>query len=132
MTSNNKFCPNCSTLLHPSEKFFNQENDEDSEQEFEDGLYLSCKECSYLEKTNTFSTIHFTKKVEKIQYVHPKRIISDYMYDMTLPRTRTKECSNSQCSSRNKDNPEIILITAEEHPEIAYLCTVCKFIWGKL
>lgn len=132
MSSNNKFCPDCSTLLYPVERLTENDDAKEDDEEFEEGLYLVCKECFYSEKTNTFSTIHFTKKVEKIQYVHPKRIISDYTYDMTLPRTKSKQCINSKCPSRNGDNPEIVLITAEEHPEIAYLCTICKYTWGKL
>ena len=132
MSSNNKFCPDCSTLLHPVERLSERGDDKEDDEEFEEGLYLVCKECSYSEKTNTFSTIHFTKKVEKTQYVHPKRIISDYVYDMTFPRTKSKQCANSKCPSRDGDNTEIVLITAEEHPEIAYLCTICKYTWGKL
>ena len=130
MSSKYKFCPECSTLLHPIERISEYEDTKDSEEE--EGLYLTCKECSYSEKTNTFSTVHFTKKVEKIQYVHPKRIIYDYIFDMTYPRTKSMECANIKCSSRNKDNPEVVLITSEEHPEIAYLCTVCKNMWGKI
>jgi len=133
MSSNNKFCPDCSTLLHPMEKFKDGDTKEsDDDEETEEGLYLVCGDCSYSEKTTTFSATHFSKKVEKTQYVHPKRIIEDYIFDMTLPRTRSKSCSNPKCPSRDNDNPEIVLITAEDHPEIAYLCTVCKFIWGKL
>jgi len=131
--SNNKFCPDCSTLLHPSEKIHDRDSKEsDDDEELEDGLYLVCGDCSYNEKATTFSTTHFSKKIEKTQYVHPKRIVSDYIFDMTYTRTESKPCANSKCPSHGKDNPEIVLITTEEHPEIAYLCTVCKYIWGKL
>jgi len=131
MISNNKFCPGCSTLLHPIEKM-SENDDSKNDEDFEEGLYLICKECSYREKTNTYSKIHFTKKIEKTQYVNPKRIVYDYMYDMTLPRTRSIQCVNKECPSRNGNNPEIVLITSEEHPEISYLCTICKNIWGKI
>jgi|688.fasta_scaffold1151612_2 DNA-directed RNA polymerase subunit M/transcription elongation factor TFIIS len=132
--SSNDFCPECSTLLHPEEIFI---DDEESDSETEDekktsGLYLVCGECSYKEKTNSFSTYHFSNKVEKIQYIHPKRLVEDYIYDMTYPRTKTKSCTNSTCPTNGKENPIIILITSEDHPEIAYLCTVCKNIWGSL
>jgi len=135
MSSSNKFCPDCSTLLHPIEKFNKLDSKEsDDEEELEDGLYLKCGDCSYSEKAPTFSTTHFSKRGENEQnsHVHPKRISLDYMFDMTYPRTKSKPCANSECPSRGEDNPEIVLITNGEHPEIAYLCTVCKYIWGKL
>jgi DNA-directed RNA polymerase subunit M/transcription elongation factor TFIIS len=137
MTTNNDFCPECSTFLHPEEIFVDEETEEtDSETEEEKktmgGLYLVCGECSYKEKTNSFSTFHFSNKVEKIQYIHPKRLVEDYIYDMTYPRTKTKSCTNLKCPTYGKENPIIVLITSEDHPEIAYLCTVCKNIWGSL
>ena len=124
----NKFCLDCSTLLRPKEKFFGEDKDEKQE----DGLYLVCDDCGYSEQINTFVANHFSKKSEKTQYVHPKRIANDYIYDMTYSRTKTKNCSNSECSSIGNENPEIVLITSDDHPEIAYLCTTCKYIWGKM
>jgi DNA-directed RNA polymerase subunit M/transcription elongation factor TFIIS len=132
MTSNNKFCPDCSTLLHPKEKYFETEEVNLDDEKKEDGLYLVCDDCGYDEKINTFVAKHFSKKNEKTQYVNPTRITNDYIYDMTYSRTRTKICSNIKCSSRGGKNPEIVLITSEDHPEIAYLCTICKSMWGKM
>ena len=132
MTTNNKFCPDCSTLLHPKEKSFDTEEVDSDDEKQENGLYLVCEDCSYREKINTFAAKHFTKKLEKSHYVNPKRIANDYIYDMTYSRTRTKVCSNNDCSSKGNENPEIVLITSEDHPEIAYLCTTCKYIWGKM
>ena len=115
MSSNNKFCPDCSTLLHPREKFRDGDTKEsDNDEEAEEGLYLVCGDCFYSEKTITFSATHCSKKVEKTQYVHPKRIVEDYIFDMTLPRTRSKVCLNPECPSRGNDNPEIVLITSED------------------
>lgn len=130
-TTSNKFCPNCSTLLHPTEKNVDEDDNEENENGIA-GLYLVCEDCFYREKTTTFSATHFSKKIEKTQYVHSKRIINDYIYDMTFKRTRSKSCSNDKCPSHGKANPEIVLITNEDYPEIAFLCTVCKYIWGKL
>lgn len=135
MSVKNDFCPECSTLLHPEEIFSDNEDsneDETEEKTPSGGLYLVCGECSYREKTESFTAHHFSKKIEKIQYVHPKRIVEDYIYDMTFPRTRSKVCSNKECPSQGKENPIIVLITSENHPEIAYLCTDCKYIWGKI
>lgn len=132
MTSNNKFCPNCSTLLQPKEKSFGVEEVDSDDEKQEEGLYLVCDDCNYSEKITTFVVKHYSMKLEKSQYAHPKRIVSDYIYDMTYSRTRTKICSNIECQSRGSENPEIVLITSEDHPEIAYLCTVCKYIWGKM
>lgn len=132
MTSNNKFCPDCSTLLHPKEKSFSSEEVDSDDEKQEEGLYLVCDDCGYSEKITTFVAKHFSKKLEKSQYVHPKRIVNDYIYDMTYSRTRSKLCSNIECPSRGNENPEIVLITSEDHPEIAYLCTTCKYIWGKM
>jgi DNA-directed RNA polymerase subunit M/transcription elongation factor TFIIS len=132
MTSNNKFCPNCSTLLQPKEKSFGVEEVDSDDEKQEEGLYLVCDDCNYSEKITTFVVKHYSKKLEKSQYAHPKRIVSDYIYDMTYSRTSTKICSNIECQSRGGGNPEIVLITSEDHPEIAYLCTVCKYIWGKM
>lgn len=132
MTSHNKFCPDCSTLLHPKEKYFGEEEVDSDDEKQEEGLYLVCNDCSYSEKITTFVAKHFSKKLEKSQYVHPKRIANDYIYDMTYSRTRTKLCSNIECKSRGNENPEIVLITSEDHPEIAYLCKTCKYIWGKM
>ena len=122
------FCPECSTLLHP-EEIIDGNNDD---VETLNGLYMVCSECSYKEKTNSFSMYHFTNKVEKIQYINPRRLVEDYIYDMTYPRTKTRSCTNVSCPTIGKENPIIILITSEDHPEIAYLCTVCKNIWGSL
>ena len=136
MSTINKFCPDCSRLLYPVEKIPDNDTssdvEDDDDEKIEGGLYLECDNCSYHEKTNTYSTVHFSKKVENVQYAHPKRIIDDYVFEMTLPRTQTKPCSNFKCPTRGKKNPEIVLITSEKHPEIAYLCTVCKFTWGKM
>ena len=130
-STSNKFCPNCSTYLHPVEKSF--ETDEEIKDGNEgEGLYLVCDDCFYHEKAITFSATHFSKKIEKTQYVHPKRIITDYVYEMTFKRTKEKICPNENCPSRGKANPEIILITNEFHPEIAFLCTECKYVWGNL
>lgn len=130
MSLNNQFCPNCSTMLRPIEKLKNNEDYDESEN-FEEGLYLECRECFYNEKTNTFSKIHFSKKYKKIHYIHPKRMVNDYIHDKTYSRTTKIECINNECSSRNNKNSEIILITSKEHPEIGYLCSECKNIWGK-
>lgn len=131
---NYKFCPDCSTLLSPTEKSENDidENDENDKDENLklSNLYLVCNECMYSEKALTFSVVHSTRKVEKTMYANPKRLVQDYMYDVTLPRTMQKPCVNPECETKGKANPEIILITSEKHPEIANLCTVCKNIWG--
>jgi len=139
ITSPNKFCPNSTTLLYPIEKSSSDIeedgsgiNQDEPEGEEKTGLYLVCGDCSYNEKAITFSATHFSKKKEKTQYVHPKRIIADYIYDMTFKRTKSQPCANKDCPSRKKENPEIVLITNEDHPEIAFLCTTCKHIWGKL
>ena len=136
MSSNNDFCPECSTLLHPEEIFDEEIHEDESEKDEEtktnSGLYLVCKECSYKEKTNSFCTYHFSNKVERDQYINPLRLVNDYIYDMTYPRTKTKSCINLKCSTYGKENPIIVLITSEYHPEIAYLCTVCKNLWGIL
>ena len=90
-----------------------------------------CDECGYYEKTNTFSTTHFSKKVEEIKYMNNNRMVNDYIFDKTFARTKKLECVNSKCSSRGKNNPEIILLTTDKRPEIGYLCSTCKSLWGK-
>ena len=41
------------------------------------------------------------------------------------------ECLNLECPSKKTENPEIIMITNEDFPEISYMCSECKYIWGK-
>ena len=123
--SNNDFCPECSTILKPKE--ITGDDDEKSE----NGLYLVCEDCSYREKTNSFSAFHFSKKEEKTRYLSKNRI-SDYIFNKALNRTFKLECINNKCPSRGKNNPEIVIITSGDHPEIAYICSVCKHVWGRL
>ena len=125
--SNYKFCPDCSRFLYPTEKI---PDEEDSDVE-EKGLYLECDECGYYEKIKTFSTTHFSKKTKEIKYINKARMVKDYLYDFRFKRTTKMECINSNCSSRNENNPEIVLITNNKQPEIAYLCGKCNHIWGK-
>ena len=124
MSEHNKFCPNCSTFLHPQEKF-SDENDEETK---ESGLYMVCGECSYQEKINYFSAPHFNKEIKTNS--KPIRVAEDYIYDVTFARTKTLECINVKCPSKGKDNPEVVLITSDKRPEIAYLCKICKYRWG--
>ena len=49
---------------------------------------------------------------------------------ITLAHAATKSCTNLKCPTYGKENPIIVLITSEDHPEIAYLCTVCKNIYN--
>jgi DNA-directed RNA polymerase subunit M/transcription elongation factor TFIIS len=128
--SNYKFCPECSTFLHPIEKSPDDDVDGDSDIE-EKGLYSKCNQCGHYEKTNTFSAIHFSKNTKKIKYINKARMTKDYVFDKRYKRTKQKECVNTSCSSRGKQNPEIVLITNNKQPEIGYLCTECNFIWGK-
>ena len=132
MSTTNKFCPNCSTLLQPIEKMkkYDDATDNiDADTEDVEGLYLVCGDCAYREKINTFSVSHFSKKIEIIPFANPNRIVNDYRYDMTFPRTKSKTCANSKCPSQGNQNPEIVQITEENRPEVSYLCTVCNNMW---
>ena len=114
------FCPECSTLLTPIEKKSEKDINE---------LFLTCDGCSYEEKTNTYLFTHFTK-INSDSTLHPSRI-QDYIYDMSYERTRKIKCLNDNCSSKNNKNPEIVMITSEDCPDLSYICTECKYIWGK-
>ena len=126
MSLNNQFCPECSTLLRPKEL------SDDQEEQSNTYLYLSCDGCFYKERTDSFKTFHFSNKIERIEPIHHLRLVNDYIYDVAYQRTKTKPCNNKNCATYGKENPIIVLITSEHHPEIAYLCTECKHIWGYL
>ena len=65
------FCPECSTLLTPSEK--------KSERGIHE-LFLVCDGCSYEKNAKTHLFTHFTK-INNESSLHPMRM-SDYIYDM--------------------------------------------------
>ena len=123
----NKFCPECNTLLNDEEAVDSSDDEKETKSE-KKSLFLVCNDCSYKEKTDSFSTIHYLNKSNTIKTINLK-IIKDIKYDVRRKRTQQKPCVNTSCSSFGKNNPDIILITKEDSLEIDYLCTVCDHVW---
>lgn len=129
MTSSEfSFCPECSTLLEPVN---NLNNDEDIVED-DEKLYLQCHNCMYYEEAKMFSIKYYdNSKNNNISTIKHNRI-GDYKYDPTYLRTKSISCINEKCSSIGKSNPEIILITSENHPEYGFMCSECTYTWGQL
>ena len=132
MSNKDYFCPNCKSILNPVELVPEQKDDKKVARK---GLYMRCDVCNFLRPSTGFSTTHFTKRSQKdgkTLNMNPARI-ADIMYDKTYQVTKNITCVNKECPSRKKGkNPEIVLITSDKHPELGYLCTECKYTWGKL
>jgi DNA-directed RNA polymerase subunit M/transcription elongation factor TFIIS len=135
MDQEDDFCPNCSSILNPVEDIEDESDTEDSKNVVRRGLFMRCNDCNYSRPALTFSTTHFSKHYKKTGGsldMDPTRI-SDLIYSKTYSFTKSLECVNEECpSKKEKIRPEIMLITSENHPELGYLCTMCKAIWGKM
>ena len=54
----NKFCPECNTILNDEESIDSSDDEKETKSE-KKSLFLVCNDCSYKEKTDSFSTIHY-------------------------------------------------------------------------
>lgn len=126
------FCPECQTLLVPIETV--EETDEKSEKEDNQKvLLLRCDDCGFNRMAKSFSTTHFSKHVNKIEStlnMDPARV-ADLLYVKTYPVTQQLACVNKECPSRSGPNPPIHLITSDKFPERGYICSICKYRWGR-
>jgi len=137
MDEKDDFCPNCKSILNPVEMTPEEAGDEKvtGNAAQRKGLYMRCNECNFSRPTQSFSTIHFTKRLRKGKQstlnMDPMRV-SDLMFDKTYPRTNGLQCVNPSCpSSKSSKNPEVVLLTSDKHPELGYLCTICRHMWGR-
>lgn len=134
MSDQDDFCPNCRSILNPVEMTNDETKDDVSEVEHK-GLYMRCGDCNFSRPASHFSTTHFAKNLHKNDKstlnMDPVRV-ADLIYDKTFPVTKSISCVNKKCPSQEKGiNPEIVLLSSDKHPELGYLCSECKHIWGK-
>jgi DNA-directed RNA polymerase subunit M/transcription elongation factor TFIIS len=121
-----QFCPKCKSILKPKE-VVNTEGRKTKK------LHLVCEDCGYNKEASHFSTTHYSTRMKTDGSLHmdPARI-QDLIYDKTLPHTSCVPCTNNECpSKKSKQNPEVVLLKFENHLELGYLCSVCKYIWGR-
>lgn len=138
MSNTSDFCPECDNILYPYEPEDDYDSEDSELKDEEKGLFLRCAVCAYKRPTNTYRVTHFTKSftdntkltTKQGLFMDPYRI-RDMIYDNTYLRTMQISCANKECPSRGKKNPEIMLITSSKHTELGYICSVCKFTWGK-
>ena len=134
MDEKEEFCPQCDRLLNPVELTPEEAGDTETPGDRK-GLYRRCAECNFARPTASFSTTHFTKRLQKGKQttlnMDPGRV-ADLVYDKTYPVTQGISCVNKNCpSKKGKGNPPIVLLTSDKHPELGYLCSVCKHMWGR-
>lgn len=121
----NSFCPECDTYLRPVEIA-------DEKDQLE--LFMRCINCNFSRKENKYTSTHFAKHSAKKNTldISPNRV-RDLVNDKTYPVTKQLECANRNCpSKKDNKNPEIVLLTSNDYPELGYICKVCYHVWGKI
>lgn len=104
-----KFCINCGTYLRPSES---------------DGkLILFCEKCAYNEPAEGLKIPYYSRSRNR---KNVDRVIPNFMYDMTFPRTKKIKCINKECKAVD---PEIVIITSDKKLQVTKICNECKTIW---
>lgn len=128
------FCPDCQTLLVPIETVVDSEESDRKEREDQNKvLLLRCDDCGFGRVAKSFTTIHFSKHTNKMESrlnMDPERV-ADLLYEKTYAVTQQKPCLNKECPSHGKANPPIHLISSDKFPELGYICSVCRYRWGK-
>ena len=98
-------------------------------------IYMECGQCNYKRVEKTYSTVHYSKYKQadnKSDINLEKSRLSDLLYDKTYLRSNKIKCANEKCPSiKSKKPASILLITSNKHPEIGYICSECKHLWGR-
>jgi DNA-directed RNA polymerase subunit M/transcription elongation factor TFIIS len=131
MVDQDDFCPECKSILNPVEMM----PEEVGLQGDRKGLYMRCDDCNFSRPAESFSTTHFTKRIHQNKKgalnMDPVRV-EDLIFDKTYQVTNNLPCVNKDCPSRKTGkNPPVVLVTSDQHPELGYLCSECKSMWGK-
>ena len=108
------FCENCKNIMG-----FKYEDNK---------TVLECYSClgnTSLVNSNTINTVY---KESKITNEYPINL--NTKYDRTLMRTRTLQCRNDECSSKNStENPLVISYSRNNDLVQGYMCTQCDACW---
>ncbi len=94
----------------------------------EDKTFLECFSClgnNPIKNNNTINTVYVESKITN---EYPIKLNSKY--DRTLMRTRTYECKNENCPSKNTaESPLVISYSKNNDLVQGYMCTICDSCW---
>jgi len=106
--------------------YYTKLNNEDDKE-----LSFYCKKCGHIDNDITMKSIVISKTIIKEKDRNFSQIINKYTkLDPTLPRNKNIQCPNTNCSSKEKDDHEIIYIRYDnENMKYINLCPTCDTIW---
>jgi DNA-directed RNA polymerase subunit M/transcription elongation factor TFIIS len=107
------FCPLCNTLLQ--------------KREGDQKLIEYCHNCGF-ERESRDDLVYLStyKNIFTIPNVYNRFVI----YDPAIPRSKTKQCPNETCPSRdNQSLQEAVFFPEKKTLRLTYVCCVCSTEW---
>lgn len=102
-------------------------NPKEDEEESANIAYFICKRCKRYEPIKA-GTIIYTKPYNS-QQTDDSIDYSNYIHDVTLPRTKVYVCKNSECETHKNPKKKEAVFTKNTMDQIIYICTTCSTHW---